>query len=113
MNKVNTLLNLFEAIEPSQNKEWGFWGTVKSNFDMNDSMAKTIWDYMGDKLTHILQAKSPEVREFLDATYGRHLADELTFHCDKKGDVNALKKGIDDWSKQSKSKWVIKAFKEL
>lgn len=104
MNNLGKLLKMVEHIEPTENQEWGFWGTVKSNFDLTTTMTHTVWDYMGDVL---VKKGVHDPREFLDSKWGRHLADELTYYCNKKEDVNALKKGIDSWNKEPKSKWVL------
>jgi hypothetical protein len=104
-----TKTRIGKLLEISQNKEWGFYGTVKSNFDLTDPMVDQIWDYM----VNILRNASPhtnelKIEEFLDSVPGRHLADELTFFTKaRSSDINAIKKGIDEWVTK-KSSWVKK-----
>lgn len=62
----------------TQNKEWGFWGTV-SEFVDNDETQK-LWC----EASKIIQEKAGftaiETRNLLDSRWGRHMADE--FHED-------------------------------
>lgn len=102
------------ATAESNNKQYGFFGTTKSNFDLGDSKVEVIWNFMVSKLQGIIpNASEVECENFLDATWGRHLADELTYHTKEKENVRAVKLAITAWAKDPKSKWVIKAFNEL
>ena len=94
----------------SKNKDHGFFHTVKLNFDLTDSMTTVIWNFIVTKLQGIIpDASESDCEDLLDATWGRHLADELTFYTKEKGKVRELKLAITEWAKNPESKWVIKA----
>nr|DAH78770.1 MAG TPA: hypothetical protein [Caudoviricetes sp.] len=62
----------------TQNKEWGFWGTVSEFVDSDE--AQKLWC----EAAKIIQEKAGftaiETRNLLDSRWGRHMADE--FHED-------------------------------
>lgn len=59
----------------TQNPEWGFWGTATRNgYD-----PQMTWDAAADALATAFDLKDDEVRILLDARFGRHLADDLSF----------------------------------
>lgn len=60
---------------PTQNEEWGFWGTCK-NIKCNQAKA---WDAASRFFIKIFNLTPEQARELLDARFGRHLADDLTF----------------------------------
>ena len=58
------------------NKQFGFYGTVKNQFDTDST--KRIWDVTVKKLTEMYPNKTQDdIIEFLNARTGRHFADEL------------------------------------
>lgn len=60
---------------PTQNEEWGFFGTSKSNgYD-----AELTWNTASRFLIKEFGLTPEEARTVLDARFGRHLADDLSF----------------------------------
>jgi hypothetical protein len=60
---------------PTANEEWGFWGTsVHNGYD-----AALTWDTASRFFAKTFDLTSDETRTLLDARFGRHLADELSF----------------------------------
>ena len=63
------------TILPSDNPEWGFWGTSeRSGYDT--AMA---WEATGNALATAFDLTPTEIRDLLDSRFGRHLADDLSF----------------------------------
>lgn len=57
------------------NKEWGFWGTAERNgYD-----AELTWKAASNFLITAFDLTAEEARDVLDARFGRHLADDLSF----------------------------------
>ena len=57
------------------NKEWGFWGTAGRNgYD-----AALTWNAASKCLITAFDLTSEQARDILDARFGRHLADDLSF----------------------------------
>ena len=74
------------------NPEWGFWGTnIRSDYD-----APMVWNAMSKLLAERFDLTPEHTRDLLDARFGRHLADELSFI--KGGPVSpeAIAKHIDN-----------------
>ena len=68
MTKTKTIL-------PTNNPDWGFWGTSERNgYDV--AMA---WETAGDALATAFDLTPVEIRDLLDSRFGRHLADDLSF----------------------------------
>lgn len=60
---------------PTTNEEWGFWGTSKSNgYD-----ADLTWQVVSHFFAKTFDLTPEETRMLLDARFGRHLADDLSF----------------------------------
>ena len=60
---------------PTNNEEWGFWGTSVSNgYD-----AALTWDTASRFFAKTFDLTPEETRTLLDARFGRHLADDLSF----------------------------------
>ena len=59
----------------TQNPDWGFWGTATRN-GYEPQMTR---DAAADALATAFDLKDDEVRTLLDARFGRHLADDLSF----------------------------------
>lgn len=64
-----------KTILPTQNETWGFWGTCRHN-GYDQQMA---WDAASDALATAFNLAPEQVRDLLDARFGRHLADDLSF----------------------------------
>ena len=59
----------------TQNPTWGFWGAAGHNgYDV-----QMTWDACADALTTAFDLPSSDIRDLLDARFGRHLADDLSF----------------------------------
>ena len=80
------------TILPTQNKEWGFWGTA-SNYTGKDNMAE-IWE----ATFKIIQDKAgftpQETLGLMDSRWGRHTADEFAeeLSCDLETFIKAFKR---------------------
>ena len=59
--------------KPSQNKEWGFFGTVNGD-------QESAWNAAFEAVQASTGADDDQVRRFLDSRRGRHLADDV--NCD-------------------------------
>lgn len=59
----------------TQNPDWGFWGTATCN----EYDTQMTWDAAADALATAFDLKSEEIRILLNARFGRHLADDLSF----------------------------------
>lgn len=96
----------------SQNKDWGFYGTIKSIFDLSGRDTDKVFDFAENLISKIYDIKDEKSSEFLDSKWGRHLADEITFHV-KKYDLEleeikeAVKKTIEG------AKWISKPVKQI
>lgn len=63
------------TILPTANTEWGFWGT--SNHNGYD--APMAWEAASGVLALAFKLSPEQTRDLLDARFGRHLADDLSF----------------------------------
>ncbi len=60
---------------PTNNPEWGFWGTSMHNgYD-----ADLTWTTTSQFLIKNFELTPEQTRTVLDSTFGRHLADDLSF----------------------------------
>jgi hypothetical protein len=64
-----------KTILPTANEAWGFWGTCGHN-GYDQAMA---WEAASDALATAFDLTPEQVRDLLDARFGRHLADDLSF----------------------------------
>ena len=63
------------TILPTANEAWGFWGTCLHNgFD-----APMAWDAASRVLGDAFKLTPEQTRDLLDARFGRHLSDDLSF----------------------------------
>ena len=63
------------TILPTANHEWGFWGTsIHNGYD-----APMAWDAASHVLADTFKLSPEQTRDLLDARFGRHLADDLSF----------------------------------
>jgi hypothetical protein len=64
-----------KTILPTANKTWGFWGTSGRNgYDQ-----RMAWEAASDALATAFDLAPEQIRDLLDARFGRHLADDLSF----------------------------------
>ena len=63
------------TILPTANEIWGFWGTC-GQVGYDQQMA---WEVASDALATAFDLTPEQVRDLLDARFGRHLADDLSF----------------------------------
>lgn len=60
---------------PTANKEWGFWGTsIHNGYD-----PELTWNTASHFLAKHFDLTAEQARDVLDARFGRHLADDLSF----------------------------------
>lgn len=64
-----------KTILPAKNESWGFWGTCRHN-GYGQEMA---WEAASDVLATAFDLTPGQVRDLLDACFGRHFADDLSF----------------------------------
>ena len=65
-----------KPILSSQNKEWGFYGTIdRCGFEGID--ADTAWELAFHAVGKATDAEDEDVRFFLDSRHGRHFADDV------------------------------------
>jgi hypothetical protein len=64
-----------KTILPTANKTWGFWG-ICGRAGWDQQMA---WEAASDALATAFDLTHEQVRDLLDARFGRHLADDLSF----------------------------------
>jgi len=53
----------------TQNTQWGYFGTMKSNYGISDKMAATLFDLAAQKIKAKVRCSDEAAREFLDATH--------------------------------------------
>ncbi len=94
---------------PSKNLDWGFFGTLKSNYDFNDEQTAKIFEYAVASIAIRHDLEKSLVRDYLDSTAGRHFADDLSFYGAKRGiNINTTLIAIDsaweasNWKKDLK-----------
>lgn len=75
----------------SSNKEWGFYGTIRSNLGVGDSEADNLWDKVGSMMIDRYGLTPDQAKLFLDTSSGRHLADSMT------GSGRKLKDSLPEW----------------
>ena len=59
----------------TQNREWGFFGTISHHTD-----PKRAWDIAMAFIAGITVCSPAATRAFLDSRHGRHFADEVSNH---------------------------------
>ncbi len=80
------------TILPTQNKEWGFWGTA-SNYTGKDNMVE-IWDATFKSIQDKAGFTPQETLGLMDSRWGRHTADEFAeeLSCDLETFIKAFKR---------------------
>jgi hypothetical protein len=93
------------------NTQWGFFGTLKSNYGLSVKTTEELFDLAARKIAASASVTHDMAREFLDATYGRHMADEMSFH----GAKNKASKSVLTKALQAcvSAPWVRKTAKEM
>lgn len=95
---------------PTENLSWGFWGTATHN-GYDTAMA---WDAASTVLQNIFKLTPEQTRDLLDARFGRHLADDLSFIA---GGPTSAEKIIAHITERMKhrgwNKWVHKTLQEI
>jgi len=62
----------------SQNLEWGFFGTIKTNLEISAPSVEKLWGQMVEKIRQLYPSMTDaQIVEFLDSRVGRHLADSI------------------------------------
>ena len=63
-------MNTTKQIPATQNKDWGFWGTMNEN-------ASAAWPLAMNAISDATCQPFESVRLFLDCRHGRHFADDV------------------------------------
>ena len=63
------------SIPQTQNREWGFFGTISNHAD-----PERAWDVALAFIAGTTGCSPDATRAFLDSRYGRHFADEVSNH---------------------------------
>lgn len=79
----------------TQNEQFGFFGTSKSNYGLSDKATAELFDFTAKRIAVKGNVSHGLAREYLDATYGRHMSDALSFHGAKsRAPLSAVKKSV-------------------
>jgi hypothetical protein len=97
----------------SNNRDWGFFGTVQANFGVTESQAEMLFDYACkqlnklDKNEYLVKTyydnQSHTPVSFLDSRAGRHLCDSMTMYADMRENITlreikvAICEAIEKW----------------
>lgn len=97
-------------VEAAQNKGWGFYGTLKSNYQLKDSEAAKVFAHAEKQLSKLGKVSIEQARDFLDSKDGRHVADDLSFQINlgDEPDFASVIKAFDIGLKKS---WYLKSLK--
>lgn len=79
---------------PTQNIDWGFWGTTK-NIVKTDKATKKAWDEAFTLIREIAEFTPLETVAFLDSRWGRHTADQFSGELKDGTFAAAFKKKLD------------------
>lgn len=97
-------------ILPTENPSWGFWGTATHN-GYDTAMA---WDASSKALQQIFKLKPEQTRDLLDARFGRHLADDLSFIAGGPTSTDKITAHIKErMTHRGWDRWVHKTLKEI
>ncbi len=80
------------TILPTQNTEWGFFGTIGRIENDPAADAGKAWEIASRRIAEATIASPEGVRDFLDSRHGRHFADDVANELCK---GEALKVAID------------------
>lgn len=85
------------------NTQWGYFGTMKANYDLSDKMTAELFDITAKAIAKKANAKIESAVLYLDSSNGRHMADALSFYGAKSGTTKAgLLKSLDKYISDSK-----------
>ena len=62
---------------PTQNTEWGYWGTISRIENYPAADPAKAWDIASRRIAEVTTASPEGVRDFLDSRHGRHFADDV------------------------------------
>ncbi len=62
---------------PTQNPEWGFFGTIGRIENDPASDPAKAWEIASRRIAETTEASPEGVRDFLDSRHGRHFADDI------------------------------------
>jgi hypothetical protein len=65
------------TILPSQNTEWGYWGTVARIENDPAADPAKAWEIASRRIAEVTTTSPEGVRDFLDSRHGRHFADDV------------------------------------
>ena len=65
------------TILPTQNTEWGFWGTISRIENDPAADPAKAWEIASRRIAEVTTASPEGVRDFLDSRHGRHFADDV------------------------------------
>lgn len=77
----------------SSNQDWGFFGTMRTNYDLRVSEVAVLFDFTARLMAKHLDTTHALAKTDLDDRWGRHFADFQSFHG---GDVGL---SIEQWKK--------------
>jgi len=79
----------------SQNKEWGYFGTIQSNYNVSKLKAEKIYALTAELLAKDLGVKPSDLVNVLDSIEGRHLADGLmNYKVSKRASLQSIKRAL-------------------
>lgn len=79
---------------PTQNADWGFWGTTK-NIVETDKATQKAWDEAFTLICEIAKFTPLETVALLDSRWGRHMADQFIDELKDATFAAAFKKKMD------------------
>lgn len=91
----------------SNNTEFGFYGTIKLNYKLQDKTTSRVYDLVAKRVIKEFYVTEEVAINFLDSRMGRHLADNFTFFIKKQVDKNIDSypsdklKSFFDWFKEA------------
>lgn len=90
-----------EALSSTNNRRFGFYGTCMMNYGLNQMECEELFDQAEKMVEKKFDVSEEIAGRLLDAPFGRHFADHLSFHGAKSGDpasVNdSLPKALENW----------------
>lgn len=106
--KAFELIDILQEIE-TKNMEWGFFGTLKTNYGLSDKEADDIYILMSNGLGELWDLSKQEMITVLDSKFGRHLADHLSrFGANRDSGAKSVVSAIDSWLESNEpgsAKW--------
>ena len=95
--------SLNEAVLPTQNEGWGFFGTITMEFDHNSyEKAKEAWKIAFQEVQKATGWADKEVRDWLDSGDGRQFADQCADFGAGKNPADGISQAAKFWKER---KW--------